>query len=46
MLKDGTMYEDLGSDHFNRRSNITQSQRLVRRLQQLGYAVEIKPLAA
>jgi transposase len=46
MLKDGTMYEDLGSDHFNRRSHITQSQRLVRRLQQLGYAVEIKPLAA
>jgi transposase len=46
MLKDGTMYEDLGPDHFNRRSNVTQSQRLVRRLQQLGYAVEIKPLAA
>ena len=46
MLKDGTLYEDLGADHFNRRSKMTQSQRLVRRLQQLGYAVEIKPLAA
>jgi transposase len=46
MLKDGTPYEDLGPDHFNRRSKMTQSQRLVRRLQQLGYAVDIKPLAA
>jgi transposase len=46
MLKDGTIYQDLGPDHFNRRSKITQSQRLVRRLQHMGYAVEIKPLAA
>jgi transposase len=46
MLKDGTAYEDLGPDHFTRRSKTTQSQRLVRRLQQLGYAVDIKPLAA
>jgi|SRR4051794_21679892 transposase len=45
MLKDGTVYQDLGPDHFNRRSNTTQSQRLVKRLQQLGYAVDIKPLA-
>jgi transposase len=46
MLKDGTVYEDLGPNHFNRRSKTTQSQRLVKRLQQLGYAVDIKPLAA
>jgi transposase len=46
MLKDGTAYEDLGPDHFNRRSKITHSQRLVRQLQRLGYVVEIKPLAA
>jgi transposase len=44
MLKDGTLYHDLGPDHFHRRSKITQTQRLVRRLQNLGYAVEIKPL--
>jgi transposase len=46
MLKDGTLYQDLGPDHFARRSKVTQPQRLVRRLQQLGYAVEIKPMAA
>ena len=46
MLKDGTMYQDLGHDHFNRRSKDQQKQRLVKRLADLGYAVEIKPLAA
>jgi hypothetical protein len=46
MLKDGTVYHDLRPDHFNRHSKITQSQRLVRRLEHLGYAVDIKPLAA
>jgi hypothetical protein len=46
MLKDGTFYHDLGPDHFQRRSNTTQTQRLIRRLQHLGYAVDIKPLAA
>ena len=46
MLKDGTLYHDLGSDHFHNRSKTTQTQRLVRRLQHLGYDVEIKPLAA
>jgi transposase len=46
MLKNGTVYQDLGADHFNRRSKITQTQRLVKRLEHLGYAVEIQPLAA
>jgi transposase len=46
MLKDGTVYQDLGPDHFIRRSKTTQTQRLVRRLEHLGYAVDIKPLAA
>lgn len=46
MLKDGTVYQDLGPDHFNPRSKTTQTQRLVRRLEHLGYAVDIKPLAA
>ena len=46
MLKDGTLYKDLGPEHFSRQSPVTQSQRLVRRLQQLGYAVEITPIAA
>jgi hypothetical protein len=46
MLKDGTMYQDLGSSHFDRRSTDQQKKRLVKRLADLGYAVEIKPLAA
>ena len=45
MLKDGTCYQDLGPEHFSRRSKTTHSQRLVRQLQRLGYAVEIKPIA-
>jgi transposase len=46
MLKDGTLYHDLGPDHFNRRSKTTQAQRLIRRLEYMGFAVDIKPLAA
>ena len=46
MLKDGTMYQDLGCKHFDRRSTDQQKQRLVKRLPDLGYAVEIKPLTA
>jgi hypothetical protein len=46
MLKDGTMYRDLGSVHFVRHSTDQQKNRLVKRLTDLGYAVEIKPLAA
>jgi transposase len=46
MLKNGTLYQDLGPDHFQRRSKTTHAQRLVKRLQHLGFAVEIKPVAA
>jgi transposase len=46
MLKDGTVYEDLGPDHFSRRSKTTHAQRLVRQLQRIGYAVDIKPMPA
>ena len=44
MLKDGTAYRDLGPDHFDRRSREVQARRLVRRLADLGYAVELAPL--
>jgi hypothetical protein len=40
MLKDGTMYKDLGRNHFDRRSSDQQKNRLVKRLADLGYAVE------
>jgi transposase len=46
MLKDGTTYQDLGGDHFARRSTDQQKNSLVKRLANLGYAVELKPLAA
>ena len=46
MLKDGTFHHDLGPDHFDRRSTDQQKHRLVKRLADLGYAVDIKPLAA
>jgi transposase len=46
MLKDGTLYHDLGPDHFDRRAITVQTKRLVTRLQTLGYAVQLTPLAA
>ncbi len=46
MLKDGTLYQDLGSNHFQTRSKGQQTQRLVKRLADLGYEVALKPLAS
>jgi len=46
MLKDGTFYQDLGGNHFDRRSNGAQTKRLLAKLQSLGYEVQITPLAA
>jgi transposase len=45
MLKDGTLYHDLGPDHFDHRAKTLQTRRLITRLQKLGYAVQITPLA-
>jgi transposase len=45
MLKDGTLYQDLGPDHFDRRAKAIQTRRLITRIQKLGYAVHITPLA-
>ncbi len=46
MLKDGTMYQDLGCDHFKRHSADQQKKPLVKRLSELGYDVELTPHAA
>jgi transposase len=46
MLISGELYHDLGPDHFDRRAKAVQTHRLVTRLQNLGYAVQITPLAA
>jgi len=45
MLKDGTMYQDLGPNHFDARTKERQKNRLVKRLADLGYAVELAPLS-
>ena len=46
MLTDGTMYQDLGPNHFDARTKERQKNRLVKRLADLGYAVELAPLAS
>jgi transposase len=46
MLKDGTVHQDLGADHFDRRSTDVKAKRLVAQLKQLGFQVELQPVAA
>jgi transposase len=41
MLKNGTLYEDPGPNHFDVRTKERQKNRLLRRLADLGYAVEL-----
>jgi transposase len=46
MLKSGTLYEDLGPDHFDKRAQGKQVHRLINRLRNLGFAVQITPVEA
>jgi hypothetical protein len=46
MRKNGIMYQNLGPDHFDRRSKHQQTHRLVKRLADLGYAVALAPWPA
>jgi transposase len=46
MLKSGALYEDLGPDHFDKRAQGKQVHRLINRLRNLGFAVQITPVAA
>jgi transposase len=46
MLISGELYRDLGPHHFDQRAKAVNTRRLVTRLQNLGYAVQITPLAA
>jgi transposase len=46
MLIGGELYHDLGPDHFDRRAKTAQTSRLVTRLQNLGFAVQLTPLPA
>ena len=46
MLRDGTLYQDLGAAHFDRRQPQAQARRLVKRLTELGFSVDLKPFAS
>jgi len=45
MLRDGVAYRDLGGDYFDTRDKGKAARRLVRRLRDLGFAVELKEVA-
>ncbi|MFL5335568.1 MAG: IS110 family transposase [Geminicoccaceae bacterium] len=44
MLKDGTFYQDLGADHFDRRAKHVVANRLIAKLASLGYQVTATPI--
>ncbi|HEV2133364.1 MAG TPA: IS110 family transposase [Terracidiphilus sp.] len=46
MLHNGTLYQDLGAAHFHKRASTQQVNHLLKRLRNLGYAVQIQPLTA
>jgi transposase len=43
MLKNGTLYEDPGPDHFDKQAKRKQVHRLIDCLRNLGFAVQITP---
>ena len=45
MLRDGTLYQDLGDTHFNRASPEQKAGRLVRQIAKLGFDCTIIPRA-
>jgi hypothetical protein len=49
MIKNNEPYRDLGSDFFDKRNVQATTRRMVRRLEQLGYKVNLEiltPIAA
>jgi transposase len=46
MLRDGVEYADLGPSHFDRRDQGKAMNRLVKRIRDMGFDVELRPLAA
>jgi transposase len=45
MLRDGAEFHELGGNYFNQLNRDAAARRLTRRLQQLGFAVELRPAA-
>ncbi len=44
MLTTGTVFEDLGADHFKRTHESRTRRKAISQLHQLGYEVELKPI--
>jgi transposase len=45
MIREGTTYRDLGSNYFDQRNEPAVTRRLVKRLESLGYKVDLKKAA-
>jgi hypothetical protein len=45
LLRDGTVHQDLGTGHFDTLNRDRAAKSLVKRLQALGFAVEVRPAA-
>ncbi|MGA9025812.1 MAG: IS110 family transposase [Steroidobacteraceae bacterium] len=45
MLKNGIFHNDLGADHFDRRSRQTKAAHLAKQIAKLGYQVTLQPAA-
>jgi transposase len=46
LLRDGTLYHDLGPGHFDTINRDRAAKSLVRRLNALGFEVDVRPAAA
>ena len=46
ILSKGAEYNELGGDHFDRQNSEQTKNKLIRRLERLGYEVELKPKQA
>jgi transposase len=46
ILRDAVPYKDLGPDHFTRRNKEHAAKRLKKRLEDLGFSVEVRPATA
>lgn len=45
MLKNGTQFQDLGADYFDRRCTEAKANHLIRQLTKLGFHVQLQPLS-
>ena len=45
MIKNGVEHHDLGPNYFDRRPNDIKAKRLVAQLTNLGFQVQLQPLA-